>query len=110
MTVGGAGKEIEKITLNVYYRTANWWSQLSGADLGEAAEQQGRYFADVCHKKVTEGLGATVGRQRQQDPVHHVLQHGVRRHVHLLDDAVHCEQQLQLPLNAGPDETEKIFK
>lgn len=81
-----------------------------GTDLGEAAEQQGRYFADVCHKKVAEGLGATVGRQRQQDPVHHVLQHGVRRHVHLLDDGVHCEQQLQLPLNAGPDEAEKNLK
>lgn len=79
----------------------------SESDLGEAAEQQARYLTDVRHEKVTQGLGAAVGGQGEQDPLHHVLQHGAGGHVPLLDHTVHCKQQLQLPLDAGPDSTEK---
>ena len=68
-----------------------------GANLGEAAEQQRDPVRDVGHEEIGQRLGAAVRRQRQQDPLHHGLEHGAHGHVPLLDDPVHCAQELQLP-------------
>lgn len=64
-------------------------SNLQKTYLSEAAEQQSNDVTDICHKEVTEGLGATVGGQRQQNPLHHGLQHGAHWHVTLLDHLIH---------------------
>lgn len=64
------------------------------ANLNEAIAQQSNYVEDICHKEVTEGLGATVRGQRQQNPLHHGLQPEAHRHVILLDHLIRCTHEL----------------